>query len=65
MGIAFYFGCKWLFGAYSGFWWMVVRSSCFVILYGAGVLALKLSDDVGPVWNTVKKRLGLQKDKTV
>ena len=27
-------------------------------LYAAGVLALKLSEDVLPVWNTLKKRLG-------
>lgn len=61
IGLVLFFGCKWLFGAYSGFWWMVLRSAAFIGLYGGAVLAFRLSDDVLPVWETVKKRLGLGK----
>ncbi|HEY4108751.1 lipopolysaccharide biosynthesis protein [Puia sp.] len=47
-----------LFAADGGFLRILVRSLFFVALYGAGVLALRLSEDVLPIWNTVKKRLG-------
>jgi hypothetical protein len=41
---------------------MVARSAVFVLLYVAGVLLLNLSEDVLPVWQTVKKRLGFVKE---
>jgi O-antigen/teichoic acid export membrane protein len=53
-----------LFAADGGFGKIILRSGCFMLLYGAGVLGLKLSDDILPVWNTVKKRLGLRKEMT-
>jgi len=59
------FGCYWvcyyLFSAHHGFGWLVARSTVFIGLYGAGVLVLRLSDDVLPVWRTIRKRLGLAK----
>jgi O-antigen/teichoic acid export membrane protein len=64
IGAALYFGCEWLFGAHSGFGWMVLRSCVFIAVYGSLVLVLHLSDDVLPVWNTVRKRLGLRNDAT-
>jgi hypothetical protein len=38
---------------------MIARSAAFIFLYSGGVLMLRLSEDAIPVWNTVKKRLGL------
>lgn len=61
-GGVLFLACNWLFGTKSGLLWMVVRSSFFVALYGGTVLLLRLSDDVQPVWNTVKKRLGWRSD---
>jgi O-antigen/teichoic acid export membrane protein len=53
-----------LFGPEAGLGRMVVRSLFFLGLYGAGVLGLRLSEDISPVWDTVKKRLGLRSDAT-
>ena len=50
-----------LFHQRQGFVWLVLRSATIIVLYASGVLALKLSEDVLPVWNTVKKRLGLKR----
>jgi O-antigen/teichoic acid export membrane protein len=52
-----YFGFKNI----HGFIGLVLRSAAFCILYGASVIYLKLSPDVIPVWNTIKKRVGLLK----
>ena len=58
-GACLYLACNWLFGGRSGLLWMIIRSSAFIALYGGIVLRLRLSADIFPVWNTVKKRLGL------
>jgi len=44
-----------------GFAGLVVRSFCFLFLYIAGTLSLKISPDVMPVWHTVLKRFGIKK----
>ncbi|HLI92793.1 MAG TPA: lipopolysaccharide biosynthesis protein [Puia sp.] len=49
--------CEFLFGRAGGFGSIVLRSLVFIAIFGGGTLALRLSDDVGPVWMTVKKRL--------
>jgi hypothetical protein len=59
LGAAVWWVCQSLFGRYSGILWMMIRSLVFVGLYGAGVLGLRLSTDIRPVWETVKKRLRL------
>jgi hypothetical protein len=56
-----YLVCHFLFDAYQGFLWLVVRSIVFIGIFGSGVLLLRLSDEVLPVWATIKKRLGLAK----
>jgi O-antigen/teichoic acid export membrane protein len=56
-----YLVCYILFDAHQGFVWLVVRSAVFIGIFGGGVLMLRLSDDILPVWLTVKKRLGLMK----
>jgi len=56
-----YFVCHFLFDIRHGFLWLVVRSTVFIGIFGSGVLLLRLSDDILPVWETIKKRLGLAK----
>jgi O-antigen/teichoic acid export membrane protein len=60
LGAAVWWICQSLFGRYSGILWMIIRSLVFVGLYGAGVLGLRLSTDIAPVWATLMKRLGLR-----
>jgi O-antigen/teichoic acid export membrane protein len=48
-----------LFNGLEGFGVIALRSLFFILLFGAGMLSLKLSPDVQPVWLTMKKRLGL------
>ena len=50
--------CFYLFREQLGFGWIVLRSSLFCLLFGAGMILLQLSPDVQPVWNTIRKRLG-------
>jgi O-antigen/teichoic acid export membrane protein len=59
LGVAVYFICRILFNDHQGFLWLVLRSMAIIALYGCGVLVLKLSDDIAPIWATVKKRLGM------
>lgn len=59
LALAGYFICHFLFGRYQGFGWMVARSLLFIAIYGAGILGLRLSEDVLPVWRTMMKRLGM------
>jgi O-antigen/teichoic acid export membrane protein len=63
LGGATYVLCHWLFSRQQGFGWLVLRSATILFLYISGVLVLRLSEDVGPVWNTVKKRLGLARPR--
>ena len=57
LGVVCYIICHFLFSEYQGFLWIVIRSSFFVMLYISGVLLLKISPDIGPIWNTVANRL--------
>ncbi len=57
LGLAVYLICYVLFHRYRGLVWLILRSATFLVLYGGGIVALRLSDDVAPVWATVKKRL--------
>ncbi|MFL5745401.1 MAG: oligosaccharide flippase family protein [Niastella sp.] len=60
LAAACYLICFLLFNAYQGFGWLVLRSAVFCLLYATGVLYLKLTPDVLPVWNTIKTRLKLK-----
>jgi O-antigen/teichoic acid export membrane protein len=53
--------CYLLFNNQQGFVWMVIRSTFFTALFITGVLALKISPDILPVFETIKKRLGIKK----
>lgn len=59
LGGGAYLICNALFGAYQGLLWMIARSLAFIALYLAGVLVFRLSEDILPVWQAVKKRIGL------
>jgi O-antigen/teichoic acid export membrane protein len=62
LGIICYIICHLLFADFQGFLWIVLRSSVFVLLYITGVILLKISPDVVPVWQTVTKKVrGLRK----
>jgi O-antigen/teichoic acid export membrane protein len=61
LAISLFVLCDRLFGHVHGLVWMVARSAVFILLYVIGVLAFRLSEDVLPVWKTVKKRLGFGK----
>ncbi|MGZ5133690.1 MAG: lipopolysaccharide biosynthesis protein [Flavitalea sp.] len=57
LGVVCYLVCHFLFSEYQGFKWIVLRSSVFAILYISGVVLLKISPDVIPVWQTVTKKI--------
>jgi O-antigen/teichoic acid export membrane protein len=59
LGLAVYAVCHYLFKDQLGFGWIVLRSSTFVALYLSGVLLMNLSPDIVPVWNTIRKKIGL------
>jgi O-antigen/teichoic acid export membrane protein len=61
LGIVSFYLCFYIFDSYHGFIWLVIRSTCFIGLYGCGTILLKLSSDIIPVWNSFQKRLGLSK----
>lgn len=48
-----------LFNSLHGFMGMTIRSLFYLLCFGTGAIALKLSPDILPVWGTVKKRLRL------
>jgi O-antigen/teichoic acid export membrane protein len=56
-----FFTCYFLFNNYHGFPGMIVRSTCFILLYAAGTIYLKLSADILPVWNTLLKKTGIKR----
>ena len=64
LGGAVWWVCQALFAGLHGLVGIVVRSAVFIGLYGGAALALRLSDDIAPVWQTIKKRLGWLKSET-
>ena len=61
LGIACFYCCYFLFDDKQGLIWIVIRSTCFLLLYISGTLLLKLSSDILPIWKTVLKKLGIKK----
>lgn len=61
LGIGSYYCCYFLFDKYQGFLWLVIRSSCFIAIYGAGTIYLQLSSDIAPIWATLQKKMGIKK----
>lgn len=50
--------CYYTFLSVHGFWGHVARSLAFLILYGGAVIYFRLSADIQPVLQTIRKRLG-------
>lgn len=61
LAAAVYFICYWLFNEKTGFGWIVLRSTIFMIMYATGMFMLKLTPDALPVLQTLKKKLGFQR----
>ncbi|HTQ26779.1 MAG TPA: polysaccharide biosynthesis C-terminal domain-containing protein [Puia sp.] len=59
LGLAGFLICHYLFHQYIGIRWIFLRSLVFLAFYVGAVIALNLSPDVLPVWESVKKRLGI------
>lgn len=51
-----YLVCHLLFSRYMGLGWIIARSMVYVLLFGTGVVVLKLSPDLFQVLDTLKKR---------
>ena len=64
LGISAYYLSYFLFRNQSGFEWIVLRSSVFLLVYLPGIILLKVSPDVEPVWNTLLKKIGLSKNRS-
>ncbi len=58
-----YVVCHFAFLQVHGFWGLVLRSIVFVTLYGTATIYLRLSPDIVPVINSIKKRLRFAKDE--
>lgn len=61
LSLAAYIICHFLFHQQQGLIWIVLRSSVFIGIYLTGLLSLNVSPDIIPVWNTIRKKLGLRK----
>ncbi|HEX4374825.1 MAG TPA: polysaccharide biosynthesis C-terminal domain-containing protein, partial [Puia sp.] len=52
--------CYYLFSNKPGIVWIIVRSLVFIAIYFPAVIYFKLSPDILPVWQTIKKRSGIK-----
>jgi hypothetical protein len=57
LAAACYIICNFLFGDKFGLLWITIRSISFITLFATGMFALKLSPDLNPVLDTIRKRL--------
>ena len=62
LAVACYAICHFTFINIHGIAGMFLRSISFLLLYSAGTVYMKLSPDIQPVLETIKKRLGIRKD---
>ncbi|MBS1759719.1 MAG: polysaccharide biosynthesis C-terminal domain-containing protein [Bacteroidetes bacterium] len=61
LAVTCYFICWFAFKSIHGFPGMFGRSIAFILLYGTGAIVLKLSPDILPIIQVIKKRLGIAK----
>jgi O-antigen/teichoic acid export membrane protein len=52
--------CYFLFRNIHGLEGLFLRTVVFCALFGAGALYMKLSPDVVPVWNSIRRRIGIR-----
>lgn len=57
-----YAACYFAFVNIHGWAGLFLRSIVFILLYAAGAIYMKLSPDIQPVLQTIKKRLGIKRD---
>src|SRR6185436_9092810 len=53
--------CHFLFNNQQGFGWIVIRSTVFCLIYISGLLALKVSPDIIPVWQSLLRKVRLRR----
>jgi hypothetical protein len=51
--------CYFVFRNLHGFAGLFFRSTAFILLYGCSVIYFRLSPDLYPVWQSIRKRLGI------
>lgn len=51
--------CYFLFRNVHGLPGLFVRTICFIVLYGGGIIYFNISPDVQPIWSTIKRRIGI------
>lgn len=61
LGLIAYYTCYFLFKDKQGILWMFIRSTLFLSIYLTGVVIMKVSPDIQPVWNTLLKKIGFRK----
>lgn len=61
LGLAGYWVCIQLMAEQSGWLSMVLRSCLFLAIYATGIVLLKVSPDILPVWKTIQKKMGFAK----
>ncbi len=61
LSVTGYITCYYLFQQQQGFGWIVLRSVVFISIYFTGLLSLKVSPDIIPVWKTITKKIGFRK----
>ncbi len=61
LAAACYGACYFAFRDMHGLGGMFVRSLVFILLYATGTVYMKLSPDIYPVMQTIKKRLGIKR----
>ena len=60
-GAAAFYSCYLLFNDRHGFIWLCIKSATLILLFFTGILWLECSPDILPVWQTIKKILGIKK----
>jgi O-antigen/teichoic acid export membrane protein len=58
LGVGSFCICYFLFRSMHGFGGLVIRSLAFLLLYGGGIIYLRLTPDIKPVMATLKKKMG-------
>jgi O-antigen/teichoic acid export membrane protein len=56
-----FFICYYLFAGRQGIFWLILRSLTCIAIYFPAIIYFRLSPDVIPVWQTIKKRMGIKK----
>ncbi|HEY6064373.1 MAG TPA: oligosaccharide flippase family protein [Chitinophagaceae bacterium] len=61
LAAACYAACYFAFNDMHGLTGMIIRSLVFILLYATGTVYMKLSPDIYPVMQSIKKRLGMKR----